>query len=124
MLSCLCRLQDDSDKDTEDADTEEVTDADDEADDSDEDASSDGPDMDTVDASEDTVDASEDAEELGKEFDGEEQEREDILRREKKTLAKVAQAADSARAEARKEAAAADHLEALQRHMESLSPVN
>merc|ERR1719329_1930555 len=72
----------------------------------------------------DTEESSEDADELGKEFDEEEQERKDILRREKSTMGKVSQAAESARAKASEEAAAADHLEALQRHMQSLSPVN
>jgi hypothetical protein len=75
--------------------------------------------------SEDTTkDADEDADELGKEFDDEEQERKDVVQRERRTMEKVSQAADSARVKANQEEEVADHLEAIQKHMQSLSPVN
>ena len=66
----------------------------------------------------------EDADELGKEFDDEEQERKDVVQRERRTMEKVSQAADSARAKAKQEEEVADHLEAIQKHMQSLSPLN
>ena len=69
-------------------------------------------------------DQHEDADELGKEFDDEEQERKDVVQRERRTMEKVSQAADSARAKAKQEEEVADHLEAIQKHMQSLSPLN
>lgn len=64
------------------------------------------------------ADADEDEAKLHKEFKEEVEEKKAVLRRQAKTMAKVKQAADSARVKADKQLDIADHLEALEKQMQ------
>jgi len=119
----------DQSKDDEEEDAVENADSEDEdeAEDADADADTDpvGKEMQNSDHDADAEeDEPQNADELGKEFQDEEEEKADVKRRESKTLTKVSEAVRAARSEASKAEAAADDFEALQRQMQSLSRIN
>lgn len=102
----------------EDADEDADEDVDEVADDETDEEADKGVETD-ADQDAETEDASQIADELVKEFDEEEQDKKTVLKREAKTVGKVKQAADLARAKAEKQEMAAKHLETLAQHMHS-----